>query len=111
MPTCVCILNTRKYNLVSPYNGIIMYVFKTDHLVLVDQLVCSSPGKTVSPILSIPQLLAVLCQGLQSCEPLPPATPSMLAHLLVLSLLRSCLGSYVGEIFMGVASDMPGRFT
>lgn len=71
MPTCVCILNTCKYNLVSPCNVIIMYVFKTDHLVWADQLVCSSPGKTVSPILSIPQLPAVLCLGLQPCEPLP----------------------------------------
>lgn len=74
-------LNTCKYNLASPCNVIIMDVFKTDHLMLVDQLVFSSPphppggGETVSPILSIPQLPAVLCLGLQPVSPTPHPQP------------------------------------
>lgn len=31
------------------------------HLVLDNQSVCSSLGKTMSPVLSVPQLLVVLC--------------------------------------------------
>jgi hypothetical protein len=31
-----------------------MYIFRADHLVLDNQLVCSSLGKTISPPLSIP---------------------------------------------------------
>jgi hypothetical protein len=41
---------TNKYNPLSLYNVTCMYVFMADRLVLV----CSSLGKTVSPVLGIP---------------------------------------------------------
>lgn len=39
-----------------------------DHLVLDNQLLCSSLGETIHLIPSIPQLLGILCVELGSCE-------------------------------------------
>ena len=41
------------------------YVFRANSLVLDNQWVCSSLGKTISPILGIPQLPVVLCLRLR----------------------------------------------
>lgn len=72
-----------------------MYIFRVDHLVLNNQLVCTSLGKTVSPI-SVFLVALVHYPGLWSLRfPL-----SKLAYLLVSSLFRSCLGSHVGETLM-----------
>lgn len=42
-----------KYNLLSLCNVTWLYAFRTDHVVLANPLVCSSPGKTICPALSI----------------------------------------------------------
>lgn len=57
-----------------------LFVFKVYHVVLDKQLVCFSLGKTISPAFSILQLSVVLCLG-----------------LFLLSMFRSCLGSYIVE--------------
>lgn len=44
--TCVCVY-ILKYNLLSLYNVTCVHVFRADHLVLVNQLVCSPLEKTV----------------------------------------------------------------
>lgn len=48
-----------------------MYVFKGDHLVLDNQLVCSSLGKATSLVPSFPQLPIPLCAGFRPHELLP----------------------------------------
>ena len=52
----------------SPHKFPILHVFRADHLTLDNQLVCSSLGKTASPVLSLPQFLIVHCGGLRSHE-------------------------------------------
>ena len=49
-----------------------VYVFRADHLVLGNQLVCSSLEKTVSPIRGMSEL-PVLCVGVRPCglSPIP----------------------------------------
>lgn len=46
-------------------NVISMYVFRLEHLLLDNQLVCSSLEKTVSLPHSIPSLHIILCVGLR----------------------------------------------
>lgn len=69
-----------------------------DHLLVDNEFEGSSLGKTVYLGLMIPQLLIVL--GFGPCE----VSPSMLSCLWVESLLRSCFGSHVDEMFTGEAS-------
>jgi hypothetical protein len=45
-----------KYKLLNLYNVTCIDVFRVSHLVLGNQLVCSSQGKTISPTLSISYL-------------------------------------------------------
>jgi hypothetical protein len=44
-----------------------IHEFKADHLVLDNQLVGSSPRKTVSPVPSIPYLPVAFCLGMKPC--------------------------------------------
>ena len=67
--------------------------FGADRLVLDNQLVYSFLEKTVSLVLSIPHLPAVLCVVLR---PLGLSQPT-LACLLLLTFFRLCLGSHIGE--------------
>lgn len=61
-----------------------MYVFRVDHLILDNQLMCSSPVKTISSTFSIPWLPVVL--GVMA-RPLflPPSTLVCLLFLLICS--------------------------
>lgn len=53
------------------YDVIYMNVFRTDYLVLNNQLVCSSLGKIISPTLSISELIVILRVGLRPPGLLP----------------------------------------
>ena len=55
-----------KYNLVSLCNVIYTHSFKTNQLVMDNQLLFSSLEKTISPSLSIPYMYAVLSIGLRT---------------------------------------------
>ena len=54
-----------KHNLSSPYSVISLYDFRAEHLGLDKQLTCSSLRKLISPVLNIPQLPVILCEGLR----------------------------------------------
>jgi hypothetical protein len=60
-----CVSYIHKHTLLSLYNVMCMSVFEADHLVLDNQVVCSSLRKTISPTLGIPQWPVVLCVGLE----------------------------------------------
>ena len=58
---CVCVyIYTPKYKPLSLYNVLCMYVFRTHHLALDNQMVCSLWGKPTFLDLSFPQSLIVL---------------------------------------------------
>lgn len=61
---CVCV---PKYNVLSVYNVVCMYVFRADHLTLDNQSVCSSLGKATSLAPNFPQLPRVPCAELRLC--------------------------------------------
>lgn len=92
--TCIYIdiylhLYIPKYNLLSLYN--VMCVFRANYLVLDNQLVYSSLGKTISSILTQHSLVAVvLCIGLRPCR-LPDVVISSgpSAHIPCLIFLRA----------------------
>lgn len=44
-----------------------MYAFRSDHLILVNQLVCSSLGKAISSTFSVPRFCIVVFVGLWPC--------------------------------------------
>lgn len=67
-----------------------MYVV---HLVVDNLLLCSSPEKTISPSLSVPQLSVVICISWRPSG----IFHTHFAHPLVLSLFSSCWGSHFGE--------------
>jgi hypothetical protein len=62
-----CYSNTcaHTHTLFHVYNVTCMSVFRNGCLILENQLVCSSLGKTIFPTLSITWLPAILCIGLQ----------------------------------------------
>lgn len=78
--------------MLSLYNINCIYIFKVDHLVLHNQLVCSSLGKTISLALCIPQLPVVLCEWNEVSR----AFACLLWHVYCWFLLCSFLGSHVG---------------
>lgn len=72
-------------------------IFRDGHLVLDNQLMCSSLDKTTSPVLRIPKLPIILCVELKPPGyHLPQPCTSILACLW-LSLFSSCSGSLVGK--------------
>lgn len=78
-----------KYDLLSLHN--VTCVFRANYLVLDNQLVSSSPGKTISPLLTQHSLAAVvLCIGLKPCR-LPDIVISSgpSAHVPCLLFLRA----------------------
>lgn len=94
MNTCICIfICIPKYKLLSPYNVTCMYFF-SGYLVLDNQLVCSSPGRTTSPSPSCAQLPVVLGIELR----LHDFCPIQIHMFIDASLFNSCLGSCVGEM-------------
>lgn len=82
-----------KYSLLDLYNVTFMYVFRSGHLVLDKQSVCSSHGKTSSPALSVPWFPEVLWVVLKL-----PGLHHITLHVntSVISLLF-CLNSHGGE--------------
>jgi hypothetical protein len=64
--TCINIC-IPKYDLISLYNIICMRVFRTDLLVLGNQLVCSAYGR-LSPVPRVPMLSVLICVGLSPGE-------------------------------------------
>lgn len=103
------IIYITRYNLLRLYNinATCTYVFRTNHLVLDNQLY-SSLRKTISPTLLIPSLSVVLCLGSTPCEFHLPSV--ILLCLLGSSLLSSHLDSRVGEA-LWIASDIPKRYS
>lgn len=87
---CVCVCYLYKYiyiYMLEIYiSNIIQIEFGTEHLVLDNQLLCLPLGKTVSPALSLPWLLAVLWVGLK------PRGLSFVYLAFLLLLFSSCLG-------------------
>lgn len=86
---------THRYNMyVSVLVILLKYVFRDENLVLDDQFVCSSPGKTISPTLNILEL-SIVCVGLVPCG-------HFSVHfgicLLASSLFSSSLSNHVGRI-------------
>lgn len=103
-----------KYNMLTVYNVINMYVFRLEYLLLDNQLVCSSLEKTVSLPRSIPSLPIILCVRLRFLA--FPCSEVLVLHFLTLfvcllmsSLFISCLDSHVGDTPLGVASNIPKR--
>lgn len=78
-----------------------MYVSRAGHLVVGNQLVYSSLGK-IFPTCCIPQLPAVLCVELS----LVGFSSFILVSLLLLSLLRSCLGSRIDEMLILIGNSL-----
>lgn len=76
-------MNILKYNLLSPYSVICVYVFRDDHLVLESQLVCSSSRRAASPISSSTQLPVAAYVGLRPWEVYPHAVWHVYCVLLV----------------------------
>jgi hypothetical protein len=96
------------HNLMSPYNVSSVYVFRADHLVLDNQLVCFSLGRATS---SHSCFYSFACSSLNSVEAFcfPPSLCS-LACLLIISLFGSHLCSHIDLWgFIGVASDVPRK--
>jgi hypothetical protein len=71
------------------YSVACMYIIRADHLVLDNQLVCSSLGKTTSFAPSFLQLSIVLCVGLR---PQPFGLLKWLGKVFSLLLLKSVYG-------------------
>ena len=92
-----------KHKLLSHHSVTYMCVCTSDHLVLANQLVCSSLGKTASPALSIPSL-SVFCEWLRH---LGLSFFHFVISLLLFSFIKS-LGSHVGKILC-VASEIAKR--
>lgn len=66
MHVYICLyIHIAKQNLQSSHNATCMYIFRSDHLILDNLLVCSSLGKTTSPAPRIAQLPIVICVGLR----------------------------------------------
>ena len=67
---CMCVhIYISKCNILCLYNVTGMYIFRVDHLFVLDsQLVRSSLGKAISPTCSIPLLPLVLWVGLWLCR-------------------------------------------
>lgn len=96
IPCSLCIFINIQIQLVQSIYRL-RYVFRA-YLALENELLCSSPGKTTAPVLSIPWLPVVLCLRLRLCKPVP------LAWLLVVSLFSSCLGSRFAEASWSLVS-------
>lgn len=80
-------------NLFIACNLLVCVFFWADHLVLDNQLVCSSMGKTISATLSIPYLSIVLCIRLRSHELSPFHVSMSTGFVLVKFMFRQpCLG-------------------
>jgi hypothetical protein len=58
-------------NITCSVSTMLLVCFKPDHLGLANQLMYSSLEKTISPAVSIPSLLVVLCVGLTPQELFP----------------------------------------
>lgn len=62
MHKALCVyMHIPKYKLYKPYNIALMYVFRTDHLALINNLVCSSMWMATSLIPGFALLLVFLC--------------------------------------------------
>jgi hypothetical protein len=79
-----------------------MYDFKANHLILGNQLVCSSLRKVISPEDRISSSLIVLCVGLRSCE-FSPIQISM--SIVVMQFLNLLFGGF------GIKSRALSMFT
>lgn len=97
MQICICITYTPSSILLSLYNVTQIYVFGADHLVLDNQLVCASLGKTY---FSNFQHSLVACTSLCRTEDLCPFSPRPtpnISNMPLFSLFSSCLGSHISE--------------
>ena len=76
-----------------------MYDFKANHLILGNQLVCSSLRKVISPEDRISSSLIVLCVGLRSCEFSPIQISMSIVVMQFLNLLfRNTVQAYANLI-------------
>lgn len=102
---CICIYKyLPKYSPLHLYNATHTNVFRADRLVLCNQSVCSSLGKTMSPTLSLPYLPVVLRVGLRPCALFLFHFSMFITVLLGLMFWQPCWWG-----FMAIISDIIRR--